>query len=441
MNRPLAFLVGTAWLTVVSGAEKKNWPQWRGADASGHAHSGNFPEKWSNTQHILWKTELPGRGHSSAVHTNKRVWITSAIETQASEKERAERLKANEGLATVNVLSEVSLRALRIDPETGNIIHNIEVIRKRKPQWVHNLNSYASPTPFIDGNRLYLHFGAYGNACLDSNSGKIIWKNTQKELWVMHENGPGSSPLIWKDLMIFHLDGSDRQSVVALFKDNGKIAWQTTRSGQMQENPQLQKSYSTPIVEIINEKPVLISCGADWVYGYNPETGKEIWKIKYGILGFSNVARPIIGHGMLYISTCFMKAEIHAYHYKGLDKPKLAWKVTKGAPKMPSPILVGTQLYIVNDGGILTCVDAISGELIWRERLGGEFSASPTYANGMLYFSDREGKTTVVKPGNEFHIISENHLDGTPHMASLTPFEDSFLLRTGKGLYRIGKKN
>ena len=344
-------------------------------------------------------------------------------------------------MATVNVLSEVSLRALRIDPETGNIIHNIEVIRKRKPQWVHNLNSYASPTPFIDGNRLYLHFGAYGNACLDSNSGKIIWKNTQKELWVMHENGPGSSPLIWKDLMIFHLDGSDRQSVVALFKDNGKIAWQTTRSGQMQENPQLQKSYSTPIVEIINEKPVLISCGADWVYGYNPETGKEIWKIKYGILGFSNVARPIIGHGMLYISTCFMKAEIHAYHYKGLDKPKLAWKVTKGAPKMPSPILVGTQLYIVNDGGILTCVDAISGELIWRERLGGEFSASPTYANGMLYFSDREGKTTVVKPGNEFHIISENHLDGTPHMASLTPFEDSFLLRTGKGLYRIGKKN
>ena len=120
----------------------------------------------------------------------------------------------------------------------------------------------------------------------------------------MHENGPGSSPIIWKDFMIFHLDGSDSQSIVALNKNNGKIAWQTKRSGEMRENPQLQKSYSTPIVEEFNGRSVLISCAADWVYGYNPENGKELWKVNYGILGFSNVARPVLGHRMIYLSTC-----------------------------------------------------------------------------------------------------------------------------------------
>lgn len=440
MNRLLLLALSIYLSSATSKADVKSWPQWRGPDASGHAFEGKFPAEWSANKNLIWKTSLPGRGHSSAVHENGLIWITTALETPASEKEKQERLKANDGLSTVTVLSEVSLRALQVDPKTGKILQNIEVIRKKQPQWVHHLNSYASPSPVIEANRLYLHFGAYGNACLDSSSGEIIWKNTQKELWVMHENGPGSSPIIFENLLIFHLDGSNKQSVVALYKDTGKIAWQTKRSGKMKENPQLQKSYSTPIVETLNGQPVLISCGADWVYGYNPRNGAELWKINYGVLGFSNVARPIIGHGMFYISTCFMKAEIHAYRYQGLEKPELAWKMIKGAPKMPSPILVGKKLYVINDGGILTCVNAISGDLIWRERIGGEFSASPTYANGLLYFSNRDGKTIVIKPGKELNVIAENTIDGTAHMASITPFQNSFLLRSEEGLYRIGKK-
>ena len=440
MNRLLLLALSIYLPSATSKADVKSWPQWRGPDASGHAFEGKFPAEWSANKNLIWKTSLPGRGHSSAVHENGLIWITTALETPASEKEKQERLKANDGLSTVTVLSEVSLRALQVEPKTGKILQNIEVIRKKQPQWVHHLNSYASPSPVIEANRLYLHFGAYGNACLDSSSGEIIWKNTQKELWVMHENGPGSSPIIFENLLIFHLDGSDKQSVVALYKDTGKIAWQTKRSGKMKENPQLQKSYSTPIVETLNGQPVLISCGADWVYGYNPRNGAELWKINYGVLGFSNVARPIIGHGMFYISTCFMKAEIHAYRYQGLEKPELVWKMIKGAPKMPSPILVGKQLYVINDGGILTCVNAISGDLIWRERIGGEFSASPTYANGLLYFSNRDGKTIVIKPGKELNVIAENTIDGTAHMASITPFQNSFLLRSEEGLYRIGKK-
>ena len=415
------------------------WPQWRGSDASGHAPKRNFPKNWSSRNNIIWKTALPGRGHSSPIHDGKDIWVTTALETPATEEEKKERLKENNGLPTVTVLSKLSLRALKINPTSGEILRDIEVFKKNRPQWVHKLNSYASPSPLIDDGRLFLHFGAYGNACIDSESGKIIWKNNEKRLWVMHENGPGSSPVLWKNLMIFHLDGSDNQSIVALQKDTGKIAWQTTRSGEMRENPQFQKSYSTPIIEKFNGQSGLISCAADWVYGYNPENGKELWKIKYGILGFSNVARPVVDHGMIFLSTCFMKAEIHAYQYEGLVTPKLAWKMTKGAPKMPSPILVGDQLYIVNDGGILSCVNAKTGELDWRERLDGEFSASPTFANGLLYLSDRAGKTTVIRPGKSLQIIAENELEGAPHMASFAPFQNSFLIRTDSALFRVGQ--
>ena len=417
-----------------------NWPQWRGPVASGHAPTGNYPKTWSSKEKVLWKTDLTGRGHSSPVHDGKYIWVTTAIETPASLEEKEERLKENNGLLTVTVLSKVSLRALKIEPVSGKIIKDIEVFEKKQPQWVHKLNSYASPSPFLENGKLYIHFGAYGNVCIDSMSEKIIWKNDEKDLWVMHENGPGSSPVIWGNYMIFHLDGSDRQSIVALDKNNGKIAWQTKRSGEMRENPQFQKSYSTPIIGEFNGKFVLISCAADWLYGYDPQNGKELWKTKYGILGFSNVSRPVIGNGMIYLSTCFMKAEIHAYQLEGLAKPELAWKITKGAPKIPSPILIGEQLYVINDGGILSAVNAKTGELNWRERLDGEFSASPTYANGLLYLADRAGKTLVIRPGKALDIISENELDGEPHMASFAPFGNSFLIRTDSTLYRVGEK-
>lgn len=420
---------------LLSGAE--SWPQWRGPEANGHAGKSGYPSEWSKTKNVAWKSVLPGRGHSSPVHDGNTIWVTTAIETPASEAEKKERLKDNKGLPTVTVLSKVSLRALKIDPKSGKVMQDIEILKKKQPQWVHKLNSYASPTPVIESGKVYFHFGAYGNACIDAKTGKILWKNEDKALWVMHENGPGSSPLIWDNLMIFHLDGSDKQNIVALYKDSGKIAWKTKRSGELRENPQLQKSYSTPIVETFNGKPVLISCSADWVYGYDPRTGDELWKIKYGHLGFSNVARPVTGHGMIYLSTCFMKAEILAFRYEGEKTPKLAWRLDRG-PKMPSPILVGKELYVINDGGILTCVDALTGDLHWRERMDGEFSSSPTYAGGLLYFSDQAGITTVIKPGKTLEVVSKNELDGTAHMASFAPLGKSFLVRTNEALYRIG---
>ena len=322
-------------------------------------------------------------------------------------------------------------------PEVGQSPAKRRDFRKEATPVGSQAQQLRFPHPGHRGRKGLLHFGAYGNACIDAKTGKILWKNDEESLWVMHENGPGSSPLIWDDLMIFHLDGSDKQNIVALYKDSGKIAWKTKRPGELRENPQLQKSYSTPIVETFNGEPILISCSADWVYGYDPRTGKELWKIKYGHLGFSNVARPVTGHGMIYLSTCFMKAEILAFRYEGLKTPELAWRLDRG-PKMPSPILVGNELHVINDGGILTCVDALTGDLHWRERLDGEFSSSPTYAGGLLYFSDQAGVTTVIKPSKTFQVVSKNELDGTAHMASFAPLGKSFLVRTNEALYRIG---
>ena len=211
--------------SLLCGAE--SWPQWRGPSANGHAGKSGYPSEWNKTKNVAWKSVLPGRGHSSPVHDGKTVWVTTAIETPASEAEKKERLKDNKGLPTVTVLSKVSQRALKIDPKSGKVLQDVEILKKKQPQWVHKLNSYASPTPVIEDGKVYFHFGAYGNACIDAKTGKILWKNEDKALWVMHENGPGSSPLIWNNLMIFHLDGSDKQNIVALYKDSGKIAWKT----------------------------------------------------------------------------------------------------------------------------------------------------------------------------------------------------------------------
>jgi len=412
------------------------WLQWRGPDASGHFEGTGFPTEWNSKKNVVWKVKIPGRGHSSPVVEGDLVWLTTAYETPASEEDAKKRLKVNTGGQPLNLLAKVSLRAVQINPETGKVLRDIEVFNKEKPQWVHKLNSYSSSTPCLKDGKLYCHFGAYGSACLDAKSGKIIWKNNDKRLWVMHENGPGSSPVLWGDLMIFHLDGSDKQSITALRQDTGKIVWQTKRSGKMNSNPQLKKSYATPILVENKGSELLLSPAADWLYCYEPATGKELWKLPYGLLGFSNVSRPVAGNGMVFLSTCFMKGEILGILLNGDKLPEIKWRA-RSAPKMPSPILVDDELYLVNDAGIASCLDAKTGELHWRERLHAEFSASPTYADGKIYFCDRNGVTHVVKPGKTLEVIAKNELDGTAHMASFAPYGKAFLIRTNEALYRV----
>ncbi len=431
MIRLLSHLIAAVAIT----ASAADSPQWRGPDGQGHFEARDLPLTWSETEHVIWKRELPGRGWSSPIVAGNQVWMTTAVETAATAEESARRTKDNKSGQPLTVLDAVSLRVLCVDRQTGEIIHNEEVLNERNPQWVHELNSYASPTPVIEDGRVYAHFGAFGTACVDTTSGSVLWRNTDTR--INHENGPGGSPVLWKDLLIFHCDGSDKQFVCALDKQTGKLAWKTDRTGEMHSNPQFKKAYGTPLITDIDGHPTMISTGADWVYGYDPATGKELWKVPYGELGFSMAPRPVAGLGMVFFSTSFMKPEMFGLKMDGTKTPTVVWHNSKNAPTISSPLLVGEELYFVSDGGILSCVNARTGQDYYRERLGGKFTSSPLLADGRIYVCSREGVTSVIKPGPKFGVLAQNKLDGAI-MGTPAAVDDAIFIRTDKALYRIG---
>ena len=412
------------------------WPQWRGPDGQGHAApQAQPPTRWSETEGVVWKTALPGRGWSSPVVDGRQIWMTAAHETPAKPEDVKRRLAANTADQPLVLLDQVDLHALCVDRDNGRILHDIRLFSEREPQWVHELNSYASPTPVLESGRAYFHFGTFGTACVDTRSGRIMWTNTS--LRIMHENGPGSSPILWKDRLIFHLDGSDDQSIVALDTASGHVAWRTRRSGEMASNPQLKKSYATPAIVTLDGREQVVSQGADWLYGYDPATGGELWKVRYGQLGFSHSARAVFSGGTAYLSTGFMKPEIQAIQLDAKPRPVHRWKYSKGAPTMPSPLLVGDELYFVADsGGFFTCLDARTGAEHFRERLGGNHNASPLYAGGRIYLPSREGSVMVLEPGTRFQPIATNRVAGKI-LATPAAVGRSLFLRTDQALYRI----
>jgi outer membrane protein assembly factor BamB len=219
--------------TAVSVATAAEWPQWRGPEGQGHAAAArDLPVTWSETENVAWKTPLPGRGWSSPVIDGSQIWMTTAIETVISEEEKKKRLESVKASQPLNVSGPVALHALCVDRDSGKLLHDIELMVVADPQPIHSLNSYASPSPVLAAGRLYCHFGDFGTACVDTSTAKVVWKNRDQRL--NHENGPGSTPLLWQDKLIIHCDGSDTQSIVALDAATGKVAWKNASNGDMQ---------------------------------------------------------------------------------------------------------------------------------------------------------------------------------------------------------------
>jgi outer membrane protein assembly factor BamB len=383
----------------------EDWPEFRGPAAQGHSTERGLPLEWSESRNVMWKTRVPGLGWSSPVVAGGRVWITSAI------KERGG-----------------SLRALAFDLETGRELVNTEVFRTRSADPLNAKNSLASPTPIVEGDRVYVHFGADGTAAL-TTSGETVWK---MRLAYESQHGSGGSPVLYGDLLIFSADGSDRAFVIALEKQTGKTRWKTSR-----RQPSDQ-AYSTPLVIRVGDRDEVVSVGAFRAAAYEPESGKEIWRVGYGD-GFSNVPRPVYGHGLVYIATGFQQPTLIAVRPDGtgdVTRTHVAWTLRRGAPLTPSPLLVGDELYIVNDGGIVSCLDATTGETRWQHRLDGNFSASPVFADGRIYFLNEEGVATVILPGKEFRALATNHIDGAT-LASMAVSAGSIFIRSDTHLYRI----
>ncbi len=395
---------------------KADWPQFRGPDGQGHSKSKNVPLEWSDEKNVKWKMAVPGKGFSSPVIFNQQIWMTSA---------------ENEGK---------SLHAICLDKTSGKLIHNIKVITTDDAGPRHRLNGYASPTPVIDKEHVFVHFGPRGTACLNKK-GEVIWKNTDLNYNVIQ--GGASSPILYNDVLFLTCDGIDFQFLVALEKQTGKVKWKQDRAhleAAAQKRAIAKMSYSTPLIQSVEGITQLVCSGADHVASYNINDGKEIWWMPYN--GFSIVGRPSYGNSLFYVVGSIRQDHFCIYAVqpgKGqLKNNQIKWQYSKGVPHVSSPILVDTEVYFVHDGGVASCLNAITGELIWNERLGGNYDASPIRIQNRLYFLNREGKTTVLSTGKRFNKLATNQLKGT-FKASPAVADGSLFLRSDTHLFRIEK--
>jgi outer membrane protein assembly factor BamB len=322
-----------------------------------------------------------------------------------------------------------SLRAISVDRNSGAILQNVEVFRLKSAKLANSKNSFASPTPIIEGDRVYLHFGTFGTACI-TQAGEIVWK-TRLE-YDNGQHGTGGSPVLYYDLLIVSCDGNDVQFIVALDKLTGKVRWKKSREGY--------QAYTTPLLVKLPGGDQVISPGAFRAVAYEPRSGKELWQVRYGE-GFSNVPRPVYGDGLVFICTGFQQPSLLAVRLDGkgdVTKSKVEWKLDRGVPLTPSPLLVGNELYLITDNGIATCVDARTGKEYWRARLGGNHSASPIYADGRIYFLSEEGESVVLAPGQELKHLATNQVEGRT-LASMAVASGSIFIRSETHLYSIGK--
>lgn len=440
MKPSLVFLLLASSATLVKATP---WPQFRGPNGDGVSAAENVPTTFNEKEALKWKTDLPGRGWSSPVFDGKTLWVTTAEESFPGEEEKTRILKEageeEKVFASRQVATRIDLSALAIDYESGKVLKTVPLAKIDNPQTIHTLNSFASPTPVLDNGVLYAHFGAFGTFAIDTEKGEILW---QTKIDLEHGVGPGSSPILHRGRLILICDGVDRQFVTALEAATGKTAWTTDRPAMRSPTGDQKKSYNTPLVVTGRDgREQLICMGAQWLVSYDPSNGKEIWRLDHGN-GFSVVPRPVYSPktGLLYLSTGYGKPELLAVRVDGTGditgSDKIAWRETKRIPSRPSPVLVGDELYVIADGGVASCFDAGTGTLHWTERVDGNYSASPLFADGHLYFASHEGVVTVVKPGRTFEVVAKNTLEGTI-MASPFALDGNLILRTGTSIYRF----
>lgn len=403
-------------LSLITTGSTANWPDWRGPTSDGHSDATGLPLTWSESENIAWKIPIHDEGHSTPVVWGNRIWLTTATKDGKT------------------------LYAVCVDLNTGEVVHDIEVFHPENPQGISSHNTYATPSPVIEEGRVYVHYGAHGTACIDTDSGEVLWRRTDLEC--EHMQGPASSPVLYKHMLILHLEGTNVQYIVAVNKETGDEIWRYDRPQDLYatiEKGVYRKSYQTPVFVDIDGQTQMISNGALIATGHVPETGEELWRVKYQ--EDSTISRIVQGHGLLFINCggAPNRTELWAVREGGsgdVTETHVAWKMTEEAPHQSSPVLIGDLLYLMSDRGELFCKEALSGETVWNERLKDDYGSSLLYADGRIYISSKKGRTTVIEPGREFKSLAENHLDGEI-WASIAVADQSLLIRTKTHLYRV----
>jgi outer membrane protein assembly factor BamB len=403
-----------AVLSSITAARAEDWPEFRGPTGEGHA-TGSLPTEWGPDRNVAWKQTIAGEGWSSPVVVGGRVYLTAAVPLSAG---------------------GYSLRVLCLSAKDGKTVWDTEALqespRSPRPQ---AKNSHASPTPVVDAKtkRLYVHFGHEGTACLDLD-GKVLWRQTELRYSPVHGNG--GSPILADDRLIFSIDGTDKQYVVALDTSDGQVKWRTDRKTDAAK----RFSFHTPLLIEVKGQRQVISAGSDVAVACDPKTGEEIWRVRYD--GYSVIPRPVHGHGLLFLVTGYDRSSLIAVRPDGkgdVTDTHVAWTMKANAPHTPSPVLVGDELYAVSDGGMASCLDARTGKVHWAQRLGGGFSASLLEAGGNVYFQNETGTGFVVKAGTTYELLAKNELKEKT-LASYAAADGALFIRTDKHLYRIEKR-
>lgn len=405
--RALASLLLAAASTALA-----QWPQFRGPTGDGHSTARRVPTRWSATDNVAWKVAVPGRGWSSPVLAGGKVFLTSAV-----------------GPAD----GPLELAAQAFDAATGKLLWSTSVFTNDTPKTgIHRKNSHASPTPIVEGTRVYVHFGHHGTAALDLD-GRILWRQTSLGYNPVHGNG--GSPILHGKTLIYLADGAEAPFLAALKTDTGEVAWRVARKTEFQQ----KFSFATPSLFEFEGKPVLIAPASGFIGAYDPADGAELWRVRHS--GWSVIPKPVYAHGLIFAGTGYETATTVALRPGGsgdVTDTHVAWTIRRGAPNTPSFLALGDELYLLSDSGILSCVDARTGTAHYQERACGQSSASPVYADGRIYLLDEQGLGVVIQPGRTFQKLAENPL-GERTLASYAVQDGALFIRSEENLFRIGR--
>jgi len=398
----------------------QSWTHFRGSNMDGHANVEKAPLHWSDTENVVWKVPVKGVGWSSPVVFDNQVWLTSAEE------------------------DGTKFYTFCFDLKTGKLLDEKTIFTAEDPQRIHSTNSYATPTPCIEKGRVYVHYGTFGTACIDTKTFDVLWK--REDMPCDHMQGPASSPIIYKNMLIIHLEGTQDPYVAALDKNTGETIWKSVRPKEIYDplEPVYRKSYQTPIVINADGKELLISNSAYMCFAHDVNTGEVIWTFTYGY--DSTVSQPLYWNGLVFVNSGWIFLDNTPFFTRqyaidptgkgDVTTSKMIWMYEDEVPQIPTPVIVDGKMYMVHDRGMVTCLDAMTGKPVWKEKLKGNFNASPIYAAGNIYFINVKGDCTIIKPGETFQKVAENSINET--VKAIPAFVgDQMILRTKDNLYLI----
>ena len=429
MKQPISLLAALVAVVPCLTASAENWPRFRGPTGQGISTETGLPIHWNAESNVVWRTPIPGAGWSSPVVWDDRVFVTTATD------------------------NDTKCRVLCLDRSSDKVLRD-KLVFDQVPLRKEGKNSYATPTPVTDGERVYAVFGDGSIAALTLD-GDVVWTNRDVKFYSRH--GLGASPIVYDGLLIMAYDGSNRVTTPGQYPNNTpeeKLGWQipwdgafiialdakTGRRVWTGKRGLSRIAHVTPNIVREGGTTQLVSCAGDAIQGFDPKTGERIWTVYSQ--GEGVVPSFAWGDGLVFTASGFEKTTLRAVRTGGkgdVTATHVAWEQRRGTPTQSSPLYVKPWLYTITEGGIAHCYKAESGEVVYAERVGGNFCASPVYAEGRIYFLSEAGETTVIAAGPEFKILSRNPLNERCQ-ASLAVSQGRLLIRTAKNLYCLGNK-